>query len=695
MTAPVEDAGCLGPYKGSGSYRTEDRHLFFGRDQDAQQLVSLVMANPATLLHAPSAAGKTSLLNARLIPNLEAKGWIPIRIVPQENPSDSTRAAALAAVLPPPSLEALVIQRGLQVLEMGCDCSLDELLQEFDARAEADPDAVRGLIAPVPLPGNDVNEVTPYFTRLLRSGLPIEQFARHVALLASEDPRLRDEAPVTGSTRVRDLLDLLARLELHGSHLRLATDTTEPQRKLLPFFSHLVRLWKRELHGTSPQGMVLIFDQFEEMFTRFVDPGPSRARASAAPADPDQSKWLLRREFFLQLEELYAGAVPGSEAAPSQGDRHLPLRYVVSMRDEYVAQLDQIPHLPRDLHRARYHLRPLEKHQAKAAIAEPARHAGYDYSSQCLRAIVKGLVNEDKFVEPPHIQIVCGKLWQVCGKDLVGGEGYMRPPARRWVSVRTVRELGGVRSILRNSFPEYLGGLEEEDKTATLDILDALLTAEQTRNVVEKDRVLSAPFRNRERRGQLLDLLIRRRFVREEKRSGKVFIEISHEFLIEPMLEALASPETIDYREAIRTLERYAEVEFRFGLGQLLNPHEVHNLHAHREQIEWPAWATELMLRSVIFRSVGGQQWSEMVREWGNRYSTCDLLPASPSELLRLAENRRSMPTLLLEQLGDVETWAIQLDAEEVSVVLRSIILSARNRDQVTRWARKVLAHAK
>jgi len=44
---------------------------FFGRDSEAQELLSLIIAHPAVLLYAPSGAGKTSLINAGLIPLLE------------------------------------------------------------------------------------------------------------------------------------------------------------------------------------------------------------------------------------------------------------------------------------------------------------------------------------------------------------------------------------------------------------------------------------------------------------------------------------------------------------------------------------------------------------------------------------------------------------------------------------------------
>jgi hypothetical protein len=68
---PVSDAK---PYKGPESYETHDAKLFFGREEEAEQLRAQILASPFTLLHAQSGAGKTSLLNAKIIPGLESYG---------------------------------------------------------------------------------------------------------------------------------------------------------------------------------------------------------------------------------------------------------------------------------------------------------------------------------------------------------------------------------------------------------------------------------------------------------------------------------------------------------------------------------------------------------------------------------------------------------------------------------------------
>ncbi|MDY7078288.1 MAG: hypothetical protein SXV54_15335 [Chloroflexota bacterium] len=63
------------PYVGPRPYERGDRHSFYGRKREARDLLSLIMAERAVLFYAPSGAGKTSLLNAQVIPALEEDGF--------------------------------------------------------------------------------------------------------------------------------------------------------------------------------------------------------------------------------------------------------------------------------------------------------------------------------------------------------------------------------------------------------------------------------------------------------------------------------------------------------------------------------------------------------------------------------------------------------------------------------------------
>jgi WD40 repeat protein len=61
------------PYVGPRPFTQDDKSYFFGRDREANELLSLIIAHPVVLLYAQSGAGKTSLLNASIIPLLEKR----------------------------------------------------------------------------------------------------------------------------------------------------------------------------------------------------------------------------------------------------------------------------------------------------------------------------------------------------------------------------------------------------------------------------------------------------------------------------------------------------------------------------------------------------------------------------------------------------------------------------------------------
>lgn len=63
------------PYVGPRPFERKDSARFFGRDQEARELLSLIVANRMVVLYAQSGAGKTSLLNAQVAPLLEAEGF--------------------------------------------------------------------------------------------------------------------------------------------------------------------------------------------------------------------------------------------------------------------------------------------------------------------------------------------------------------------------------------------------------------------------------------------------------------------------------------------------------------------------------------------------------------------------------------------------------------------------------------------
>ncbi len=78
------------PYVGPRTFTRQESDRFFGREREARELFSLVVSERLVLFYAQSGAGKSSLLNTRLIPQLQAAEFavLPMGRVSGELPQD-------------------------------------------------------------------------------------------------------------------------------------------------------------------------------------------------------------------------------------------------------------------------------------------------------------------------------------------------------------------------------------------------------------------------------------------------------------------------------------------------------------------------------------------------------------------------------------------------------------------------------
>jgi hypothetical protein len=664
------------PYKGSESYQIEDSELFFGRDAEASRLLSRILSSRFTLLHAQSGAGKTSLLNARIIPRLETSGWSAVRVIPQNHPTESVRVTTLHNVLPSPASEAAALARAWQFLDEDGDPALGELLHKYDRVPVSDPRR-RDLLAPVEAPGVGVlppaGRVRPLFLRVLRGTLPVSEYRQHLNAILQAGGGAPIPMPGEGDPMSR-WRDALADPELRGAHEDALAGLYGPDPDLRLFFDNLFHSYA----AFAPRfSMVMILDQFEELFTRFVD-----APSGTGAAQPD---WRLRWEFLGQLERLAADRAMATGV--SGGSSHaapLPLRIVISMRDEYIAQLDPVRRFVPDLDACAFHLSFLEKKEAQAAIVEPARRFAVSIDGQSLRNIAAELTREDRYVEPAQLQIVCEKLWD----EYAAAAG-----SDRVIQV----ERGKTRSILGSFFKEFLDSIAppgSDDRLESLEILDPLVTAGRTRNIVERECLIHVPYRDPKRRERLLKRMMQRMVVRVETRLGGRFAEITHEFLIGPVLDAIRSElngnaEYARFRWALRTLERFEDVDLHDPRQPLLDSSGFQALHQHRKQVVWTGTSAELMFRSAI--RLG--QRPETLLEWAGRFAASG--DAAPVVGILAAERIQdpARATLSLEELSALwrERDGLALDFEQAEFLFRNALLRENRREHLEYWTRRFI----
>ena len=392
QNTPVE------PYVGPTSFQRDQRQFFFGRDEEADELVSMITAHSAVLLYSQSGAGKSSLLNAKLIPKLEEE-------------------------------------------------------EDFNVLPTM---RVQGQIPPSVKIGRTTNI---FVTNALLScgGYDLTR-ANH------------------GSTFTEFLKNCIQRTNEYG----------------------------------EPCPTVLVFDQFEELFTSY--PG----------------RWPDREDFFRQIGE----AIEGN---PKKGLPGNPLlRVLFSMREDYIAELDPYLHLLPEKLRSRFRLEHLREKKALVAIKEPLAKTNRSFAPGVAEQLVKNLLRIPSqsvtgtqtlglYIEPVQLQVVCQSLWAALG------------PNETVITAKHLQKYGDVSQALSHFYERSIATVAKETEIKE-EILrrwfaDTLITSEGTRAPVNRGNETTGGMPN-----AAVDKLEAMRLIKGEWKGTNVrWYELAHDRFIEPI----------------------------------------------------------------------------------------------------------------------------------------------------------------
>ncbi|HEX3142812.1 MAG TPA: hypothetical protein VHQ64_02500 [Pyrinomonadaceae bacterium] len=234
-------------------------------------------------------------------------------------------------------------------------------------------------------------------------------------------------------------------------------------------------------------------------------------------------------------------------------------------------------------------------------------------------------------------------------------------------------------------------GLDRDSRQEILEMLEPLVTTSGTRNIIERERLISAPFRDSQKRKELLDLLVNHTIVRTEPRLGGFFVEITHEFLIAPVLEALTDvvskdPEYNRYRQSMRALERLHGSSIA-GASPQLTQQDFFTLHRHLEVVCWDNWSSELMLRCAVAFGVSRdvlETWLKMFA----RFQT-EVEPQPAYNLVKnTVDETECLSLAQLRFLNDHRDLTQKLIDEQIEIIWRSELTWAvdEERDEIKYW---------
>jgi pSer/pThr/pTyr-binding forkhead associated (FHA) protein len=380
------DQSRAAPFVGPRAYQIGER--LFGRDRERLQLLDLLIAERIVLIYSPSGAGKTSLVQAALVPALRSEDFV----VPAVARVTFERAAGMSA-----------------------------------------PAANRYVFAVL---------------LSLEEGQPKEQ-----------------QLPLAE----------LARMSL--------ADYVE----------------QRWAQTAQTGGMVLIFDQFEEVLT--ID-----------PTDID-----AKREFFTQLGVALRN----------------PHRWALfAMREEHLAGLDPFRNLIPTRLDTRYRLELLTEAQARQTMQEASAQAGVEFTDAAARRLADDLrrVRVEQpggslaeqlgpTVEPTQLQVVCLRLWSKLA------------PGQQKIETSDVEALGSADTALADYYAEAMSRLGARERQVRDWIEHELITAQGLRNQVLREEALRFSGVD----AQAISMLDERHLLREERRRGVSWLELAHDRLVQPI----------------------------------------------------------------------------------------------------------------------------------------------------------------
>lgn len=270
--------------------------------------------------------------------------------------------------------------------------------------------------------------------------------------------------------------------------------------------------WRGEILETP----VALFDQFEEVFTlRTAD---ERTRLAE------------------QLGELMSGGLPQAIRERIQAGETLDysqsppnVKLIISLRSEYVGQLEELfPQIPAILSH-RFLLKPLDRERAREAITLPARQTGDDFISPdfayqpgALTCLLNFLTSEEGAVEPFQLQLICQHIEQQVVRDY-------RPGREILIDERTLGDEDKLKAVLGDFYLKTVNTIKNpRTRRAVRDLCEyGLLSPQGHRLDLGLPRILDEyPLTEAD-----LDYLVNQRLLRREPRLGHYSYELAHDSL--------------------------------------------------------------------------------------------------------------------------------------------------------------------
>jgi hypothetical protein len=256
----------------------------------------------------------------------------------------------------------------------------------------------------------------------------------------------------------------------------------------------------------QPVPRLIIFDQFEELFTYYPQ------------------HWKEREGFFKQIKFAL--------------EQDFRLRVVFALREDYLAQIDPYSRLLGDIEQKRFRLEGMRWEAALSAVAKPVVQANCIYAEGVAESLVEELMKVrveseagtpmemvGEFAEPVQLQVVCQSLWDSL------------PPDTEIINANHLEQFGTLTQALSDFYERCIAEVVDKTDVKERELRHwfeaALITPVGTRALVFRDKEQTQGLPN-----SAVDLLENMHLVRGEWRAGARWYELPHDRLIAPIQAA-------------------------------------------------------------------------------------------------------------------------------------------------------------
>lgn len=392
--------------------------------------------------------------------------------------------------------------------------------------------------------------------------------------------------------------------------------------------------------------LVIIIDQFEEFFIRF-----SRER---------------RQNFIAELGALHDA-------------RDVPVKIVLSLREDWLAEVNEIRERIPEVFYVDLRLLPLTRTQARQAIIGPAQRIGIRYDPSLVERLLDDLTqetsrNESAFVMPPQLQLICDALY-----EQVSGEG------RTYITTDDYEYVGGIKGILERYIEEALQEHHGPNRQLARDVLTALVTSRKTKAGLSNEDLSVELGVARHDLNPILSRLVGQRLLRRLE-EGQSY-ELAHDTLAATLAGWIGEEE--QRRKRVREMLRQEVRDWRNDPTIILAKAKFEQVNAIRDDLRLSAEEAQFLLRAAVHYDNALSHWLERMEEAGARLEVLlEMLHGEPAARLTAAKTLERFPQ---QEVGVALAQAAVQDAD---ANVRSAAATSLARSGNTRGISRLLDQA-